>query len=94
MLQKAGAKIRAYDPQAISKAQELLKGVHFAKDPYDAAKGAHAVLLLTEWKEFFSLDWKKILRISMGNFLFDGRNMLVPHDMRKCGFHYSSIGRP
>jgi len=94
MLQKAGAKIRAYDPQAMVKASGLFKGVHFAKDPYDAARGAHAVLLLTEWKEFFNLDWKKILRVAKGNFLFDGRNMLIPHEMRKCGFHYSSIGRP
>jgi UDPglucose 6-dehydrogenase len=94
MLQKAGAKIRAYDPQAMAKAQEMLKGVHFARDPYDAARGAHAVLLLTEWKEFFSLDWKKILQSAKGNFLFDGRNMLVPQEMRKSGFYYSSIGRP
>jgi len=94
MLQKAGARIRAYDPQAMSKARALLKGVYFAADPYDAAKGAHAVLLLTEWKEFFNLDWKKILQTAKGNFLFDGRNMLVPHEMRSSGFHYSSIGRP
>jgi len=94
LLQKAGAKIRAYDPQAMAKAQPLLEGVHFATDPYDAAKGSHAVLLLTEWKEFFNLDWKKILRSSKSNYLFDGRNMLVPHEMRNNGFHYSSIGRP
>ena len=94
MLQKAGARIRAYDPQAMSKAQTLLQEVHFAKDPYDAARGAHAVLLLTEWKEFFNLDWKKILRTAKGNFLFDGRNMLVPHEMRNNGFHYTSVGRP
>ncbi len=94
MLQKAGARIRAYDPHAMSKAQDLFQGVHFAKDPYDAARGSHAILLLTEWKEFFSLDWKKILRGAKGNFLFDGRNMLVPHEMRKNGFHYRSVGRP
>ena len=94
MLQQAGAKIRAYDPQAMSKAQSLLKRVYFAKDPYDAAKDAHAVLLLTEWKEFYSLNWKKILRMAKDRFLFDGRNMLVPQEMKKYGFRYSSIGRP
>jgi UDPglucose 6-dehydrogenase len=94
MLQKAGATIRAYDPQAMPKARGVLKKVHFARDPYDAACGADAVLLLTEWKEFFSLDWKKILRVAKGNLLFDGRNMLEPQEMRKCGFHYTSIGRP
>lgn len=94
MLQKAGAKIRAYDPQAMGKAHDVLTGVHFATSPYDAAKGSHAILLLTEWKEFFCLDWKKVLRVVKGNFLFDGRNMLIPHEMRKHGFHYSSIGRP
>lgn len=94
MLQKAGAKIRAYDPQAMMKARSILSGVHFAADPYDAAMGAHAVLLLTEWKEFFNLDWKRILRMAKGNFLFDGRNMLDPHEMRNQGFYYSSIGRP
>lgn len=93
-LQKAGARIRAHDPQAIPKAKELLKGVEFETDPYAAAKGAHAVLLLTEWKEFLNLDWKKIQKILKGKYLFDGRNMFVPHEMRKKGFHYVSIGRP
>jgi UDPglucose 6-dehydrogenase len=93
-LQKAGAKIRAYDPQAMAKSHSLFKKVHFASDAYDAAKGADAVLLLTEWKEFFNLEWKKILRLAKGKYLFDGRNMLVPHEMRKIGFHYTSIGRP
>lgn len=93
-LQKMGAQIQVYDPQAMPKARVLLKGVRFSADPYEAAKGAHAILLLTEWKEFLNLDWKRMRRAVKGDFFFDGRNMFVPHEMKKNGFHCVSIGRP
>ena len=94
LLQKEGAKIQAYDPQAIEKARPHLKGIKYAADPYEALNGAHAVVLLTEWKEFLSLDWKRVRRGMKGRFFFDGRNMFSPGEMKKHGFHYFSVGRP
>lgn len=94
MLQKEGALIRAYDPQAVSKARQIFKDVEFIEDPYRAAKGAHAIVLLTEWSEFLNLEWPKLKRGMKGRFFFDGRNMFQPAEMKKNGFFYISIGRP
>lgn len=93
-LQKEGAKIQVYDPQAIEKARPYFKGIKYAADPYEALNGAHAIVLLTEWKEFLSLDWKRVRRSMKGRFFFDGRNMFPPSEMKKLGFHYLSVGRP
>ncbi len=93
-LQKEGARVQAYDPQAGAKCRALFRGVHFAENPYDAAKGAHAVLVLTEWKEFLNLDWARLHRGMKSRFFFDGRNMFQPADMKENGFCYVSVGRP
>jgi UDPglucose 6-dehydrogenase len=93
-LQKEGVKIKAYDPQAISKARCILKKVEYVKNPYDAVRGAHAVAVLTEWSEFLNLDWSRLKGAMKGHFFFDGRNMFQPAEMKKQGFQYFSIGRP
>ena len=93
-LQKEGAKIQVYDPQAVDKARPHFKNLKYATDPYEALRGAHAVVLLTEWKEFLSLDWKRVRRGMKGRFFFDGRNLFNPAEMKKQGFQYFSIGRP
>lgn len=94
MLQKEGARVQAYDSQANAKCRALFEGVHFAENPYDAARGAHAVLVLTEWKEFLNLDWKRLRHAMKSHFFFDGRNMFQPAEMKENGFCYVSIGRP
>lgn len=94
MLQKNGARIQAYDPQAISKSRLIFRDVSFMSTPYDAARGAHAIALLTEWSEFLNLDWKRLKKLMKTHFFFDGRNMFPPLEMKKNGFHYHSIGRP
>lgn len=94
MLQKEGARVRAYDPQAVSKAAPLLREVEYVATPYDASRGAHAIALLTEWSEFLNLDWEHLKKPMKGRFFFDGRNMFSPVEMKKHGFHYFSIGRP
>ena len=94
MLQKEGAKIRAYDPQAISKSRSIFKNVEFTENPYEAAKGTHAVAVLTEWSEFLNLDWNRLRHAMKGHFFFDGRNMFQPLEMKKHGFQYFSVGRP
>lgn len=92
-LQKQGASIRAYDPQAMENAKKELKDVVFAKDPYMTAKNADALVLVTEWAEFKSLDYKRIKKLMKQPIIFDGRNMLDPDSIEKLGFQYYGIGR-
>jgi UDPglucose 6-dehydrogenase len=92
-LQKEGAKIRAYDPEAMVKAKPLFKNVVFAESAYDAVKHADAIAILTEWEEFAQLDWKRIKKLVKSPVIFDGRNLLEPKSIKKLGFHYHSIGR-
>ena len=63
-------------------------------DPYEAAKDAHAIAIMTEWDEFKTYDWKKIYsQMKKPAFIFDGRNILDKGEMEKIGFEYSSIGK-
>ncbi|HOW88565.1 MAG TPA: UDP-glucose/GDP-mannose dehydrogenase family protein [Candidatus Omnitrophota bacterium] len=94
MLQKEGVRVKAYDPQAVSKAAEILQNVDYTATPYEAVHGAHAVAVLTEWSEFLNLDWGRIKKLMPGHFFFDGRNMFQPAEMKKNGFRYFSVGRP
>jgi UDPglucose 6-dehydrogenase len=89
-----GASVRAYDPQAMKKAQTLFPTVNYSKDPYEAATGADAVLIVTEWPEFRELDWARVHGQMLRPLLLDGRNLLDPAKMRELGFEYHSIGRP
>ena len=92
-LQKERAKIRAYDPEAMERAKEILKDVEYCDDPYDAVKGADVLLILTEWNEFKELDLEKIKSLMKAPIIFDGRNVYNPNDMQKAGFSYVSMGR-
>jgi len=93
-LQRSGMQVRAYDPVAIPKARKLLSGVAFCAHPYACARGADALILVTQWPEFRQLDLERI-RSSMRTPLFlDGRNVFEPAAMRKLGFIYKSVGRP
>ena len=88
-----GAKIKAYDPQAMEKAKEFLPGIEYCQDAYAAAAGADAVILCTEWEEFRSLDMAKLKDVMGHPTLFDGRNVFDPKHMAELGFTYVSIGR-
>jgi UDPglucose 6-dehydrogenase len=93
LLQGEGAKIQAYDPASMEKAADLLPGVTFSTDAYEAARGADALVLLTEWNEFKQLDLPR-LRAEMAHPIFvDGRNVYDPATMAAAGFTYLSIGR-
>jgi UDPglucose 6-dehydrogenase len=89
-----GAKVRAYDPQAMEKAKGQLKDVTLCSSPYEAAQGADCALLLTEWDEFKALDWKRVKKAMAHPTLIDGRNLFDPAKMRELGFTYRSVGRP
>lgn len=72
----AGGEVRAFDPVAIEEAKKCLpSSVYYAEDIYDAAKGADAVILLTEWKQFRMPSWDRILEAMRGRLLIDGRNI-------------------
>jgi UDPglucose 6-dehydrogenase len=89
-----GARVRAYDPQAMEKAQAVLPQIEYASDPYKAAEGLEALLLATEWPEFRTLDWNRIRDAMSRPLILDGRNLLSPAEMRSLGFEYYSLGRP
>ncbi|MDZ4776992.1 MAG: UDP-glucose/GDP-mannose dehydrogenase family protein [Alphaproteobacteria bacterium] len=93
-LQKAGATIRAFDPESMEEAAHLLKDVEFASGPYDCVKGADAVAILTEWDQFRALDLKRVKELLKAPVVVDLRNVYKPDEMRERGFTYVSIGRP
>ncbi|WP_159997292.1 UDP-glucose/GDP-mannose dehydrogenase family protein [Roseomonas sp. 18066] len=90
----AGATVRAYDPQPAHGKQSLPAGVHWAENALDAARGAEALVLITEWNEFRALSPEKLKAAMTGKVVCDLRNVWDPEAMRETGFDYSSIGRP
>jgi len=92
-LQKEGVKIQAYDPAAMVRAKEVLKGITYTTNPYDVCKKADALLILTDWDDFKDLNWEKIKKLLIQPIIFDGRNLYDPKKMKKLGFDYYSIGR-
>lgn len=89
----ASAKVRAFDPVAMDVARKLLPGVEMTSNPYEAADGADAVLVVTEWNEFKNLDLERLRNSMKSPVLIDGRNIYQPEQMRKLGFDYQGIGR-
>lgn len=92
-LQHEGARIKAYDPQAVPHARKILKKVTYCPNPYLLAKGCDCLLVLTEWEEFKKLDFKKIKRLMRHPILFDGRNVYHDRSLEELGFEYYGIGR-
>ena len=97
-LTSAGARIVAYDPKAMDEARlHYLKGnslVTYAESKYDALKGADALVLVTEWKEFRSPDFEEMAKLLKGKILFDGRNQYSRDRLAPLGFEYHPIGLP
>ncbi len=96
-LLKEGAHLRLFDPVAIPNAQKLLQGtkaITWCANEMEAAYGADAIALMTEWKQFRLVDFKPIKDSMKGLAFFDGRNQYKPFDMKARGFDYISIGTP
>jgi UDPglucose 6-dehydrogenase len=94
-LVQEGCQIAAYDPAASQRAREVLSsGVEFVAGAYEAASGADALLILTEWEEFAALDLKQLHRKMKYPIVIDGRNLYDPKVMAAHGFTYYSVGRP
>jgi UDPglucose 6-dehydrogenase len=93
-LLQEGSKITAYDPAAMERAQAALPaGVTFANSAYEAARGADALLILTEWEEFANLDLTRLRQELKYPIVIDGRNLYDPEVMAAQGFTYYSVGR-
>jgi UDPglucose 6-dehydrogenase len=93
-LLQEGSKIRAYDPAAMERTKEILgSGVTYVSSPYEAARGADALLILTEWEEFANLDLPRLNQELKYPIVIDGRNLYAPGEMAEQGFTYYSVGR-
>lgn len=92
-LKERGAVISAFDPQAMTKAKEALPPIRFAKNAYDACRGADCLLIVTEWSEFREADLKRVKKAMRHPLVIDGRNLYEPASMKSLGFSYHSIGR-
>jgi UDPglucose 6-dehydrogenase len=96
LLLKAGASVRAYDPVAQAEAQRIFAGrpgLALAKSAYDAAQGADALAIVTEWQEFRSPDFERLKEILKAPVIFDGRNLYDPAMVGRFGLTYYAIGR-
>lgn len=93
-LVKAGAKVKAYDPEGMSEAKSLLPDIEYCDDAYSTMEGADALAIVTEWNEFRSLDLARVKSLLSSPVLVDLRNIYAPEDMAQAGFAYHCIGRP
>ena len=90
----SGAKVQAYDPEAMKVAKDLFGNrVTFVPRNYDALKGADCLAIVTEWSEFRKPDFARMRALMRSPVVFDGRNLFTPEQMKQNGFTYYSIGR-
>lgn len=93
------ANLAIYDPKAIPNAKidlgDVKAGVEYCSDPYEAVRGAHAIVLITDWKEFTAYDYRKIFELmEKPAFIFDGRNLLDHEKLYETGFNVYPLGKP
>jgi len=93
-LMEKGAHIHAHDPQGVAEAKALLPdGIDYCDDPYEAAKRADAVVLMTEWNAYRNLDLAQLASAMNGNVFVDLRNVYDAETLQKAGFSYTCVGR-
>jgi len=92
-LTDAGARIQAFDPEGMDEAKELISGINWSDNAYEAMEGADALMILTEWNEFRGLDLARVRALLKSPVIVDLRNIYRPDEMAEAGFHYVSIGR-
>jgi UDPglucose 6-dehydrogenase len=93
LLMQGGAKVRAYDPQAMDNACELLPGLECVQDAIEAATDADLLLILTDWDELKMQDFRRVGEVMKSREILDARNCLEPLALRRLGFNYEGIGR-
>jgi UDPglucose 6-dehydrogenase len=92
-LQDLGATVRAYDPAGMEQARQELPDIEYCSDAYACARGADALVIVTEWSQFRALDLTRLKREMAQAVIIDLRNIYRPDDMARAGFRYESIGR-
>jgi UDPglucose 6-dehydrogenase len=92
-LRDLGASVCAFDPEGMANAREMLDGIDYAEDAYACAKGADALVIVTEWDAFRALDLERIKAALKAPVIVDLRNIYEPADMHRRGFKYVSVGR-
>ena len=93
-LAREGAEVVAYDPVAMEGARSRLPAASLAPGPYEAARGANAVVVCTEWEEFKQVDLVRLRDVMAEPVIMDGRNLLDREAATAAGFIYASVGRP
>jgi UDPglucose 6-dehydrogenase len=93
-LQDAGARVRAYDPEGMEQAKAVMSDVEYAGDAYACARGADALVIVTEWDLFRALDLGRLKAALAAPVVVDLRNIYRPEEMTRRGFTYVSVGRP
>ncbi len=93
LLENEGARVKAYDPQAMQNAVKEMPEISLCADAYQAAEGADALVLATEWNEFKQLDFEKIFKLLRTPVIVDGRNLWDSNHLRELGFTYFGIGQ-
>lgn len=88
-----GATVRAFDPVAMEESKHYIEGIEYASDEYSALEDADALVIVTEWNQFRSLDLEKVKSILKSPKIADLRNIYEPEDMRELGFEYVGVGR-
>jgi UDPglucose 6-dehydrogenase len=92
LLENEGARVRAYDPQAMEATSHIIHRIELCKNPYEVAEGADALILATAWNEFKQLDFNRIHSSMHQPIILDGRNLWDPEQMRGFGFQYLGCG--
>ncbi|MBM4140895.1 MAG: UDP-glucose/GDP-mannose dehydrogenase family protein [Nitrospira sp.] len=92
-LLKGKAKIRAYDPVSMKATQRVFPEIMYCKNPYEAAKGSDALVIVTEWNQFRNLDLDRLKKLLKDPYFFDFRNIYEPQRLREKGFKYFCVGR-
>jgi len=88
-----GARVRAHDPAGMEQARRELPDIEYSDDPYDCARGADVMVIVTEWAQFRALDLARLKQEMAGSIVIDLRNIYNPQEMEVCGFMYEGIGR-
>jgi UDPglucose 6-dehydrogenase len=90
----AGAGVAIVDPHGEKEGAAMMPGAAWVEDPYEAARDAAAVVVITEWNMFRGLDLKRLRSVMAGDVLVDLRNIYHPEEAAGAGFVYSGVGRP
>lgn len=91
---KKGAKIKAFDPQAMEKSKKVIQEIEYMHDIYSVVEGIDLLIVTTDWNEFKEIDFNKIKKLMKNPAVIDARNIYTPDKLRKLGFIYTGVGRP